>query len=177
MIKTEHLLIRKFHTGDLPDVYYFLSAPAATAFSGLAPFTIEKTREWLLHHLDSYPEVEPLGVFALETRRTKRVIGFCGLEKLPPEIADEIEITVALVPEVWGNGYGMESISALLEYAYHSCRLKQVVAVVHVENQHAKNLFRTCGFRQRRKVIVEDVGPHLLFIKELSKQEIQKWER
>ncbi len=171
MIKTKRLLIRKFHIGDLPDVYNFLKDPAVMAFSGMAPFTLEQSGDWLLRQLDSYPNVVPLGVYALESRQTKRVVGYCGLEKLPKDIADEIEISVGLASGFWGNGYGLESVTALLEYAVHHCRLERIAAVVHVENRRAKHLLRRCGFQQCRKTEVNGVGPHLLFILELSERE------
>ncbi|CAB5080667.1 hypothetical protein D3OALGB2SA_541 [Olavius algarvensis associated proteobacterium Delta 3] len=174
MIETNNLLIRKFRIDDLPDIHHFLSDPATMAYSGFEPFSIEQSSEWLLNHVTTYPEVAPLGIFAVVEARANRVIGYCGLEKLPPDIANEIEVTVGLAPEFWGKGYGAESVSSLLEYAFNKCRLDRIVSVVHAENQSAQNLFRSCRFQLHRELAIEGVGPHILFVLEPIDQETGK---
>jgi|GEM_PF-2950256 len=168
MIGTKHLLIRKFRSEDLEDVHLFLSHPAAMAFSGLAPFSFGQSAEWLNNHMEAYPKKEPLGVFAIENRQTHRVIGYCGLENLPLEIADDIEVTIGLVPEFWGRGYAKEAVSALIDYARDRCRLERIVAVVHAENLNAHHLFQNCGFRRHCDLVVDGVGQHSLYRVEIT---------
>lgn len=163
MIETEHLVIRRFREEDLMCAHHFLSEPAVMAYSGLDPFSSEQSKEWLQHHLTSDPKAGSPGVFAIEQSSSKEVIGYCGLEKLPSYIADEMEVTVGLIPGHWGKGYGIESVSALVAYGFANCRLERVVAVVHTDNLRAQRLFRICGFKRQRQLTVAGAGPHILF--------------
>ena len=163
MNETKNLFIRKFRETDLHDIQRMLANPAVMVYSGLSPFAIEQTREWLLGHMDHYSEVSPLGVFALEFKDSGEVIGYCGLEELPENITQAIEVTVGLEPGHWGKGYALEAASAMIDYALNECGITRLVAVIHRDNQAAQHLVEKCGFQQEKELAIEGVGPHILF--------------
>jgi RimJ/RimL family protein N-acetyltransferase len=174
MIETKNLFIRRFRENDLHDLQRMLANPAVMVYSGLSPFTVDRSREWLLGHIARYSDASPPGVFAIETKDCGEVIGYCGLEALPENIAKAIEVTVGLEPSHWGKGYAMEAVSTMIEYAFTGCRFEHVVAVVHAENQAARRLVMKCGFRQKRELAIEGVGPHILFAVEAPTPSLQQ---
>jgi len=163
MRETENLFIRRFREADLPAVQRILGDPAVMRYSGLPPFSTDQSREWLSGHIPHPSKSDPLGIFALELKGSRAVIGYSGLEPLPADIAGSIEVTVGLEPTHWAKGYAAEAVSSILQYAFDECRLDEVAAVVHAANAAARRLVTKCGFRQVRELAVEGVGPHVLY--------------
>ena len=91
MIETKNLFIRRFRDNDRHDLQRMLANPAVMVYSGLSPFTVDRSREWLLGHIARYSDASPPGVFAIETKDCGEVIGYCGLEALPENIVNGIE--------------------------------------------------------------------------------------
>jgi RimJ/RimL family protein N-acetyltransferase len=157
----------------LHDIQRILGNSAVVFYSGCSPFSVEQSTEWLLNHIRHYSDLNSLGVFALERKDSKVVIGYCGLEPLPKNISDSVEVTVGLEHKHWGKGYAVEAVSSIIEYAFHDCGLDRVVAVVHVGNKSALHLVEKFGFQQKDKLTMEGVGPHILFSLETPNKRIQ----
>ena len=163
MIETANMVIRRFRESDLGNVHQFLSDPAVMVFSRMELFSLLQTRAWLFDHIASYPHTDPLGVFALVLKSSGTVIGYCGLEELPPEIADEVEMTVGLGSDYWGRGFATEAAYGFLDYAFDQCWLDRVVAVIHADNRKARKLVARIGFQLQRDLLIKDVGEHVLY--------------
>lgn len=63
------------------------------------------------------------------------------------------EVSYQLLPEWWGNGYGIEAVQAVLDYAFHRLNLPKVVAETQTMNIPSRNLLERAGFREERRVI------------------------
>lgn len=49
-------------------------------------------------------------------------------------------------PEVWGNGYALETSAYLIEYGFRDCRLHRISATIMAPNEASKTLCERLGF-------------------------------
>ena len=63
-----------------------------------------------------------------------------------PSIAGAVEPLIALAPKWWHQGYAVETLTALVEYATKRLRLDRLVGVTDVPNVASDRLLRKSGF-------------------------------
>jgi ribosomal-protein-alanine N-acetyltransferase len=56
------------------------------------------------------------------------------------------EISYALFPEHWGNGFAGEAVSKVISYGFKELGLMRIGAVVFVENRASNKLLTKLGF-------------------------------
>ena len=85
--------------------------------------------------------------------RAENLIGCIGLHPVSPEIvthapdlAGEIERTIALAPGHWGRGLAAEALAAAVAYAFDTLGLERLVAVVDEPNERSHRLMLRVGF-------------------------------
>jgi [ribosomal protein S5]-alanine N-acetyltransferase len=96
----------------------------------------------------------PAGMgFWLLHDNANQMIGCVGLHPvLPdvvahaPDLAGEIEPTIAPAPNHWGRGLAAEALAAALAYAFDSLGLDRLVAVVDEPNERSHRLMLRVGF-------------------------------
>jgi RimJ/RimL family protein N-acetyltransferase len=64
----------------------------------------------------------------------------------PPHLAGEVEPTIALAPERWGQGLATEALAAVVTYAFETLGLERLVAVVDEPNHASQRLMGRVGF-------------------------------
>lgn len=88
--------------------------------------------------------------FAIEV--AGQLIGQCALfnfDKLGRTC--ELGITIG-ARELWGQGYGRETIALLLEYAFRYRNQHKVYLYVHAANHRALAAYRACGFHEEGRL-------------------------
>jgi ribosomal-protein-alanine N-acetyltransferase len=93
-----------------------------------------------------------LGLWLLR-RHQGESIGCVGLHTVSPgvlahapDLAGEIEPTIALAPEHWGRGYATEALVAALTHAFATLARDHLVAVVDQLNMRSHRLMTRVGF-------------------------------
>ena len=76
--------------------------------------------------------------------------GFCGLRQF--EGGGDMELLLGINPNVWGRGIGGEAARVVLQNAFESCGLSQVIAAADTPNQRSVRVLQKLGmsFRERR---------------------------
>jgi ribosomal-protein-alanine N-acetyltransferase len=69
-----------------------------------------------------------------------------GIVDHAPPLEGEIEPTIALAPDRWGNGYATEALVAAVAYGFETLALERLVAVVDAPNQASHRLMVRVGF-------------------------------
>lgn len=91
-----------------------------------------------------------LGQWTIRDRTGAR-LGFVELKYAPaeiaPELAGQVEPSIALAPEHWGQGYAAEALRATIAYAFATLRLARLVGKVDEPNQASHRLLTQVGFR------------------------------
>lgn len=117
-IETPRLTLRPYTMKDYDALYEIVSDPETMAYYP-APFTPEKTRNWIAWNLDNY-EKYGFGLWAVVRRDTGEFIGDCGLTLqnidgvLLPEIGYHIH------KKYWRQGFGSEAARAVRDWAFEN---------------------------------------------------------
>lgn len=82
--------------------------------------------------------------FAVVLRRRGTVIGACDLSLAGRGRAD---FGYVLAPRHWGFGYGTEVAKALVRFAFEVLKLRELCAVVAVENDRSRRVLDKAGLR------------------------------
>jgi RimJ/RimL family protein N-acetyltransferase len=69
-----------------------------------------------------------------------------GILAHAPDLAGEIEPTIALAPDRWGRGYATEALAAVIAYGFGTLGLDRLVAVVDEPNHASQRLMGRVGF-------------------------------
>lgn len=85
------------------------------------------------------------GQWALEDRRTGRLLGRAGLHQ--PERVDwpGLEVGWTLHPDHWGHGYATEAGAAAIDYAFEVLARDEVVSIIHPDNHGSQAVARRLG--------------------------------
>lgn len=97
-----------------------------------------------------------LGLWWLRRRATTddEPCGVVGLHPVRPteaaertDLANAIQVLVALAPEAWGRGYAAEALRRLVDHGFDDLGLSELVALVDEPNQRSQRLMHSLGFR------------------------------
>lgn len=83
------------------------------------------------------------GMFAVIERKSRQLIGRCGLQHL--DNTSEIEIGYLFEQEVWGKGYATESAKEVLRHGFDDLELDRIVAVTYPENTRSRRVLEKIG--------------------------------
>ena len=69
-----------------------------------------------------------------------------GIVSHAPHLDGEVEPTIALAPDRWGQGLATEALAAVVAYAFGTLGLERLVAVVDEPNLASQRLMGRVGF-------------------------------
>lgn len=117
-IETPRLILRPYTVKDYDALYEIVSDPETMAHYP-APFTPEKTRNWIAWNLDNY-EKYGFGLWAVVRRDTGEFIGDCGLtlQNIDGEMLPEIGYHIH--KKYWRQGFGSEAARAVRDWAFEN---------------------------------------------------------
>lgn len=113
------------------------------------------------------------GLWAVETKKEKKFIGFVGLHKptytLP--VSPCVEIGWRLAKEYWGNGYAIEAAEESLKFAFEALNLGEVYSFTPVLNARSRSVMKRLNMSDTKNnfehAIIPEGHPlreHLLYI-------------
>ena len=145
-LETPRLILRPFRQEDAGDVYEYARDPRVGPIAGWMPHaSIEESRE-IIRTVFSRP-----GVFAMELRQTRKVIGSVGFVGNHPAVEDPMvpddEVGYALAPACWGRGLMPEAVKAVLEYGFTQLDFQRIWCGHYAGNWRSKRVMGKCGFR------------------------------
>ena len=129
---TARLRLRPYNDQDFAP-FHAMTADAETVHAWPAPFTEEKSQNWIRRQIDNY---KPLGFgrMVVEERTTGEFVGDCGM--MLAEVNGRLENDLGYIfkKEHWGKGYATEAAQAVLNFALKDLKLPRVVA--NMTNTH-----------------------------------------
>lgn len=84
----------------------------------------------------------------IEKEEDKQVVGIIDLFDFSPANR-RAEVGIIIDHDCRGKGYGREAMELLAHYAEHMLDLHQIYAYVFEDNDQARRLFASCGFKQQ----------------------------
>ncbi|MBN2109600.1 MAG: GNAT family N-acetyltransferase [Methanosarcinaceae archaeon] len=150
-IKTERLLIRRYVSEDLEDLYHFFNNREITRYTDMPPSqTYGETKAFLDMLIDSYDSDEPVFAMAVCKRAEGEVIGSCGFASA--EFLPETQIYYAISPDFQGQGYASEATEKLVEYMFLVLDIERISVYCSSANPASVNVARKIGMEHQGTV-------------------------
>ncbi len=90
------------------------------------------------------------GRFAVEISQSSEPIGFIGLAqcKFESHFTPSVEIGWRLAQKSWGFGYASEGANAVMNWAFQSLKLTEIVSFTSALNYRSTNVMEKIGMRR-----------------------------
>lgn len=160
------LILEKYASWEDFSAYWMLvSNEMAMQMNYGRVFTQEEAKYLYEYMLKINQEQAAYGYFKVFLKTTNEYIGL-GAAVLNEDDM-EAEIEYMLFPEYWGVGYGSGIVDVLLEKIKEPKTIKQVTAIVELNNLASKKILTNHGFFSQKIYETEDGSLAESFIKKL----------
>jgi [ribosomal protein S5]-alanine N-acetyltransferase len=144
-LSTPRLRLRPWEAGDAERLFSILQEPDILQYF---PRTSPPQRGWvekyIQHHFNHWQERD-YGHWAVVLQQDDRVIGWTGLEYLPE--LEQTELAYLLSREAQGRGLATEAARAALAFGFETCRLVEIIGLVHPGNAASIHVLEKCGMK------------------------------
>ncbi len=139
--ETDRLYLRPFAFSDCDDFWEICSSSKNLQFIFPSQATKEESNFLLVHYFMK----EPLGVWAIEDKKTHKMVGAIRFEKM--DIAKKSsEIGYFLNQNFWRKGLMVECLKNLTFLAFQEFGLKKLQLIVHEENYASRRVAIKASF-------------------------------
>lgn len=149
ILETERLILRELTESDAQSILNCFSNTDVLRYYGQNPLrNIEQVKQIVRNFTESYNEKRGMkwGI-ELKDKKGTSIIGTIGFHDWSSEHR-RAEISYALFPEQWGNGYATEAVSTVISYGFNNLNLTRIGAVVFLENESSNHLLTKLGFKK-----------------------------
>ena len=144
IVETKHLYLREYQKDDFLSLHEIFS-DAETMQYYPAPFTIEKTKNWIETNQRRYLQ-DGFGLWAVCLKDTDEVIGDCGLTKQLVEGNFEVEIGYHINKKHWGKGYATEAANGCKEFGFN-LGFNKLICIINPQNKQSIRVAEKIGFK------------------------------
>lgn len=176
-IKTERLLLRRWRDDDLPEMTAMNQDPIVMATIG--PPMSQADSQAMIDRAETSWRERGYGQFAVELADSHEFIGFIGLAqcRFESHFTPAIEIGWRLKRQYWNLGYATEGALAVLDWAFNSLGLEEVVSFTSHGNIRSRRVMEKLGmvhdaadnFDHPNVALDSPLRPHVLYRKQKSK--------
>ena len=141
----KRIVLRDFIESDLEQLHEFSSDPLVVRHASWGPNTKEETAQFLAYTIASQSARPRTNYdFAMVLIEQGRLIGSCGVRV--SDFDDKSwQIGIYLNRKFWGQGYGTEAVSLILDFALNQLQVERVVALTSPENYPSHHVFNKAG--------------------------------
>ena len=184
VLETDRLLLRHIEWTDLdalaaimgdPEVMHYIGNGAPKTRSqverAMGFWITDNARAWDEHTLARLPQLRRaierdahFSLWATIERRTRRLIGRCGLLPWDLDGRKETEVGYLLARRSWGQGYATEAARAIRDYAFERLGFERVISLIQPGNLASQRVAIKNGMRHERDVKVGKIAAMLFAI-------------
>jgi RimJ/RimL family protein N-acetyltransferase len=162
IFETPRLFARQIEPADVTAMHKVYGDADAMRWVGDGkPLDLSECRHWIEVTLRNYAK-RGYGMFALASRDTGAIIGFCGL--VHPGGQSEAELKYALSRAYWGKGLATEAAAAMLSFAASAQGIERVIATVDPDNIASQRVLLKAGMCRGPDRQEEDASTTLVFV-------------
>ena len=155
VLETERLTLRRLVPDDAEFMLRLLNDPDWIRFIGdRGVRSVDGARDYLANGPIAMYVLQGFGLYLVELKDGALPIGICGLIKRAG--LDDPDLGFAYLPQFRGQGYGVESAQAVLDYGRKVLGMRRVVAITSPDNQDSIKLLQRIGFRFERMLRMAD---------------------
>lgn len=158
MLRTERLLLRRWHADDRAPFAALCADPEVMRFVGDGRPLDAEAADASIERFERHWDEHGFGLWAVEEDGVLR--GFCGLA-IPaflPAILPAVEVGWRLERAAWGRGLATEAARAAVAWGFAELGLAQVVAVIAEGNARSERVARKLGAVPGRVYVVPGSG-------------------
>lgn len=159
-ISTVRLRLRRWRAGDLGPFAAMCGDPEVMRHIGSGAIQTREQAERSIHEFEREWEDKGYGLFAVQRRDTKGLIGFAGLSEpnFLPEIMPAVEIGWRFGRQYWGNGYATEAARAALDFGLQELGIPEIVSIYQSENHASRRIVEKLGMQFDRETLDPSCG-------------------
>jgi len=161
ILETDRLILRCLTKEDAGFILKLMNETDFHRFVGDRGLrTTEHAAAYLVEKiLPSYAQFG-FGLYRVELKRDRSVIGICGLVKR--ETLEWVDVGFAFLEGFRGKGYAFEAAKAVMDYGRAVLGLKRIVGVTAPENEISIRLLEKLGLRFEKKIHLPGYGAESL---------------
>lgn len=148
---TERLVLRELAPDDAAALFAYRSHPRVSAHQEWTPGSLDDAHEFIaalkLHPPYMGGTWRQLGI---ALRSDGSLIGDCGIHVMKND-SRHAEIGYTIAPEFHRQGYGTESVRAMLGLLFGTLKMRQVVARTLARNKASRALLAKVGFAAEKR--------------------------
>lgn len=147
MIRTARLMLREWWESDREPFAAMNADPRVTEF--LPGVLTQEESDSLADRIAAQFREHGFGLFAAELRSTGAFIGYIGLSvpNFKAKFSPCVEIGWRLSAEYWNQGLATEGARAVLDYAFHTLKLEELVSFTVPANVASRRVMEKIGMR------------------------------
>lgn len=147
ILETERLILRELVEGDALNILKCFSNPEVLRYYGQTPLTnTDQVKQIIRNFSKNFDEKRGIK-WGIELKGKDGIIGTIGLQEWFHE-HKRAELSYALFPNEWGNGYATEAVSKVISYGFKELDLTRIGAIVFIENKASNKLLTNLGFKK-----------------------------
>ena len=139
--------LRWLTEADVDALYAVFSDRGMMRYWSSPAMTERKEAEDYLRRIHEGFAARSLFQWGAELKQERRIIGTCTLFHLDPANA-KAELGYGLGSADWGKGYMSEALTALLDFAFGTLRLRRLEADVDPRNENSLRILDRLGFHR-----------------------------
>jgi ribosomal-protein-alanine N-acetyltransferase len=146
VLETPRLVLRPWTEDDAAEMFaIFADAEAMRFWNVPPPDTVEDMQATIRHSITAPPEVH--AAWAIVLKQTGRIAGFLNYHHRDIRNA-RLEVGYVLARFAWGQGLGIEAVSAFVEHCFKAMDVNRVEATIDPHNAASMHLAERVGFRR-----------------------------
>jgi RimJ/RimL family protein N-acetyltransferase len=151
VLETARLRLRRLTPDDAPFMLELLNDPSFLRNIGdRGVRDLEAARRYVTDGAVASHEKHGYGFDLVELKSTREAAGICGLVRR--DYLDAPDLGYAFLPQFTGQGFAVESATAVLAHARDALRLPRVLAIVSPDNARSIRVLEKIGLRYERMV-------------------------
>ena len=144
------IILRDHIISDLEDMHEWISDNKIMRFlPGMKTSSIDETKNRLIESIEESLKSNRKKYFFAVLLKTGEIIGDAGFTVLcKNEDGGIANIGYFLKKQFWGNGYGTEAASLMIQYCFEKIKLHKVTAGCDAENRSSEQVMIKCGMKK-----------------------------
>lgn len=145
IIETNRLILRTFSESDIDAMSLIDQDPKVCEF--LPSIGTREKTALMIQKMMKYYDDHGFSLYAVELKSTGEMIGWCGLmiPSFEAHFTPAVEIGWRLSSSHWNQGYATEAAKAVLQYAFETLKLNEVVSFTVVNNIASRRVMEKIG--------------------------------
>lgn len=149
-LETERLVINAFSPSDKKVWRTIEASPEVRKYIDGQPLSPKDADAYIDEIIESY-RTNGFGRYAVRHRESGMLMGMCGFRAT----SYGLDFGYRYAPKYWGQGYGFEAASSVLDYGLNRQKLGPIVALAFKANTASIHIIEKLKFKSLGPVVIE----------------------